>query len=64
VRVAKIYERQGKLEEALENWNKVLELEPDNAEAFSRIRSLTDQGGSEKSAGQASNFSSEAVRSR
>jgi len=41
-RVAKIYERQGKLEEALAYWKRVLELEADNAEALARIRSLSD----------------------
>ncbi|MFC1657074.1 redoxin domain-containing protein [Candidatus Moduliflexota bacterium] len=64
MRVAKIYERQGKLEEALANWKKVLELEPDNEEALARIRSLSDKGRSEKGDAKGGDLSAEALRSR
>lgn len=50
LKVAKIYERQGRLEEALEGWEKVLKLDPDNEEALSRIKILENRVISEKGA--------------
>jgi peroxiredoxin len=50
MKVAKIYERKGRLEKALASWRRALELEPNNAEALSRIKFLSDYDISEEGA--------------
>jgi len=44
-RLGEIFQRQGELELALEQWEKVLQLEPGNTEAALRAEKLRKSGG-------------------